>query len=327
LLARRRRRWPALPRAGIIVVAGALLAVVVAGLAIAGAGAWLARGHAASTGKAPQPRTSDLAPSVGAAGAQVVAGPGIVYLVDSRAGTVQRLDPTSLADMGPPIQLSPPLNAAGIDGVGTLWVPVPGLGELVPVSAGKPAPPVMVGTARTLQLTIAGGVPVVTDSAASTLTVLAESGIVRRITLPGGFGQTTGLAVPPRTLGPEIPLMAWMSHQLLVVDTASGSVSKPVVPNVTGSLGTPQMLGSSIYLPDQTSGELLVVDPRSGQVEQRIALAGRHATLVARLAGQELVIDDQDSGAALLVDAGGRVHPLRITATPRPPTPTPRKKP
>src|SRR5436853_184047 len=84
----------------------------------------------------------------------------------SAAGLVQRVDPESLATMGPAIGLRSPLGAAALDGQGTLWVPVPSTGQVVPIRAGRQGTPVGVGhPGDPMTLTVAQGAAVVTDAA------------------------------------------------------------------------------------------------------------------------------------------------------------------
>src|SRR5690348_15975173 len=112
--------------------------------------------------------------SYGSAGVAIVAGAGLAYAVDPARGLVQRIDPVRLSVVGAPIPLTAPLGRAGIDATGTLWVPTPAAGAVVPVEGGSARPPVRIGAdGDPLLLTIAGGTPVVTDPAAGTMTILS----------------------------------------------------------------------------------------------------------------------------------------------------------
>jgi hypothetical protein len=260
----------------------------------------------------------------------------VAYVVLPRAGTVQQVDPASLADLGPPVGLTAPLDPAALDGSGTLWVPVQTFGELVPVQRGKAGRPVVVGAPNEyLQLTIAGGTPVVTDSAAATVTVVGTAGVVRTVSLRSSLGQGAGLVTPATTSGPAVPVVSRSSHRVLVVDTARGSASSPALLKATGSLGAPQLLGNLVYVPDQSTGELIVYDTRLAKLDGRIRVTGRRGQLEAFLDGEQLLVDDQDSGAAVVVGPDGAVHALDAAAagaalvpptTPRP-TPSPTRKP
>lgn len=303
----------------------ALVAAVAAGLGVGSVGARLSRSQA---GAAPRAQAG----AVLAAGGQLIAGPGVAYVVLPRAGTVQQVDPTSLADVGAAVRLTAPLDTAALDGSDTLWVPVQALGELVPVYGGKTGRPVVVGAPdEYLQLTIAGGTPVVTDSAAATVTVVGTAGVVRSISLRSSLGQGAGLVTPVATAGPAVPVVSRSSHMVLVVDTARGSASSPFPLKASGSLGAPQLLGSLVYVPDQSTGELIVYDSRLGKLDGRIRVTGRRGQLEAFLDGGRLLVDDQDSGAAVVVGPDGAVHALDAAAAGAalvpPPTPRPAPSP
>ena len=303
------------------VVAVALAAVLAAGLLVAGVGAWLSRSHAAGG-------TRGQDGDVQAAGAQVIAGHGVAYVVFPKAGTVQQVDPASLADLGPSVTLTAPLAVAALDGSGTLWVPVPALGELVPVHRGKPGMSVVVGAPHEyLQLTIAGGTPVVTDSASATVTVVGTAGVVRSVSLRSSLGQSAELVTPATTGGPTVPVLSRSSHRVLVVDTASGAASSPASLKATGGLGAPQLLGDLVYVPDQSTGELIVYDTRLGKLDGRIRVTGRHGQLEAFLDGGQLLVDDQDSGAAVIVGSDGAVRALDVAASGAGPVPSPTPRP
>jgi hypothetical protein len=244
-------------------------------------------------------------------GAQVIAGPGATYVVAPKQGTVQRVDPASLADVGSPIGLTGPLGRAALDGRGTLWVPVPARGHVVPVSQGKQGPPVAVGALNDqLELIIAGGTPVVVDGAAATLTVVDPAGIVRTVSLRSSVNRSVGLLTPASADGSLVPVVSRSPHRVLLVDTATGSVSPSASLNATGELGAPQLIGNRVYVPDQTTGQLIVYDTRSGRLDKRIAVTGKPGQLEASLRDGRLWVNDQNSAAALVVDADGTTHAL-----------------
>lgn len=263
-----------------------------------------------------------------AAGAQLIAGGGMAYVVDPSAGTVQRVDPASLADVGSAVGLTAPLGPVAIDAQGTLWVAVPALGQVVPVKEGKPGTPVAVGAARDpLALTVAGGTAVVTDTTAAVVAVVDPSGIAKTVNLLNSVGPNARLVVPARTIGPEVPVLARSSHDVFVVNTADGSVGPPAPLNVTtGLLLAPQLLGDRIYVPDQTSGALIVYNTRLRRLEPRIPVTSGHGPLQVLLSGTRLWVIDQDSAAALVVNADGTLLPLGSVVRPSS-TPTPRSTP
>lgn len=78
-------------------------------------------------------------------GMSLEVGAGRAWLVDPAGGTVQPIDPASLAPLSPPIDLgSHPLGPSGVDASGTLWVALPALGQVIAVKDNVPAAPVKV---------------------------------------------------------------------------------------------------------------------------------------------------------------------------------------
>src|SRR5215469_9048308 len=113
-------------------------------------------------------------------GSVVVAGLAATYIVDYAARTVQRIDPVTLKSLGPAVQLNwQPMGAAIVDRVGTLWVPVPEIGSVVPVTGTSVGRPVKVGAVgANVVMTSANGVPIAVDRSARRLTVIGlNSGI------------------------------------------------------------------------------------------------------------------------------------------------------
>ncbi|WP_370384285.1 fibronectin type III domain-containing protein [Catenulispora sp. GAS73] len=245
------------------------------------------------------------------AGVQIVAGAGLAYAIDPEHGVVQQIDLARLSAIGAPVRLGRQLGAAGIDGQGTLWVPVPTLGQLVPVAKGTPGPAVTVGLpGDPVALTIAGGTPVVTDAARGTMTVLGHDGGRTTVNLPAAAGTAPGgWLAPPSTEGTVVPVVVSGGGELIVVDTRSGVPSSVTLADAVGDdLGTPQALGSRVYLPDDTTGQLIVYDTASGQLLPRIQVTDHPAKLLLFVKDGMLWIDDPDGPDAVAVEASGAVH-------------------
>jgi hypothetical protein len=75
----------------------------------------------------------------GAAGAEVVAGSGRLYVIDPAAGTVQRVNPDTLATIGGPVRLPPALTSAGP--ARTTRAPAPGGTAPAPRTPSQQGPP------------------------------------------------------------------------------------------------------------------------------------------------------------------------------------------
>lgn len=253
---------------------------------------------------------------------QIVAGGGRAYAVDPVRGLVQAIDPDRLTEIGVPVRLTAPLGAAAVDPSGTLWVPVRGAGTLVPVTGDRTGAPVPVGTpGDDLDLTIAAGTPVVTDATASTLTVLGPRGARRTVNLPG---VTSALLAPRQTDGTVVPLLATPSHQMIVVDTATG---RPVSVGLDGldghDLGTPEALGTRVYVPDDTTGRLVVFDAASGRMLNQVTVSGKAGRLSVFLNDGLLWANDATGSTAVCVDATGAVHTISKYAPGLPGGPAP----
>jgi hypothetical protein len=249
----------------------------------------------------------------GAAGMQVVSGSGSAYALDQKRGSVQRLDPMTLATMGGPLSLTGPLGAAAIDATSVLWVPVPADGQAANVHAGQAARPVGVGRAGDdLALTIAAGVPVITDFTAAQAIVLGPNGIQVKVQLPSTVAQApkgTVLA-PASTDGQLVPLLAGRS--LVVLNSGTGSLSSTALTlPPRHRLAAPQALGQKVYIPDQSSGSLLVYDSATNRMEQQVPVTGRSGPLDAFVKDGLLWVNGPDSAKAVVVDGAGAHRPIQ----------------
>jgi hypothetical protein len=295
--------------------------------------------------------------SYGSPGVTVVAGSGLAYVIDPAKGLVQRIDPVRLSVVGPPIALPPPLGTAGIDARGTLWVPTPATGSVVPVytAAGGPTAGA-VGTADTaaatagapvaigakgdpLLLTIAGGTPVVTDPDHATMTVLSVAGGRSTVNLPSPSAGADALA-PPATDGPVVPVVLG-SDQLLVVDTSTGTPTSVTLTGLDAGdaatahpspgqhrLGAPQVVGGRVYIPDSTTGRLIVYDIASGRLLDQIQVSSTPGPLQMFVKDGLLWVNSAQGPDAVSIDATGAVHHIGKYEPTLPggplPTPSPR---
>ncbi|MBO0682993.1 MAG: hypothetical protein J2P45_07550, partial [Candidatus Dormibacteraeota bacterium] len=249
----------------------------------------------------------------GTAGVQVVAGSKAAYVVDPKAGLVLQINPTSLAQIGRPISLPAPLGEAGLDSGGTLWVPDLANGSVVSVRAGKKRSSVAVGSPRDqLDLTMAGGNPVVTDISKAVTAVLGSKGAQRRVNLPSAVAAQAAneLLVPAVVDGSTLPLLSPASAALVLVDLARGAVTTVPVTAPGHELGTPQALGRRVYVPDQSAGSLVVYDAAAGKFDSPVTVTGKPATLDAFVQDGQLWVNDQNGPAALVVDPDGSVHDI-----------------
>ncbi|MFI9558080.1 fibronectin type III domain-containing protein [Nonomuraea endophytica] len=267
----------------------------------------------------------------GAAGMQLVVTGKAAYAVNPK-GTVQRIDPATLNSLGAPLELQGPLGAARIDGGGKLWVPVPAKGEVVPVAAGVAEQAVKAGEpGEELAVTIAGGLPVIVNTRASTAVVIGSDGGAGEILLPKGVAQSAkgGALTPPTTEGSLVPILAPGPDGLLVViDTASNAVqTTKLESDEPAALGVPQVLGSKVYVPDSASGGLIVWDSAAGGRPTTIQVAEQPGPIEMFVKDGLLWANDENGDKAVVVDPEGRKHPVDKDDSDVPgPTNTPKPK-
>lgn len=252
----------------------------------------------------------------GAPGLRLVAAGGASWLVDEGQGTVRPINPVDLTPLAPAVDLGDrPLGRAQADSRGTLWVPLPGKGQVVPVRGAIPGAPVRVAEPGSpLRLTMAGDRPVVTDGKAGTVTVVAAGGPTLTVRLPGDLGR----ADPGRMLAPEttpgslVPVLAGDTGVLVLVDLDKGAVTAvPLgIGAAAGSYAPPQVLGTRVYTPDRAHGNLLVYDTAKAQFDPQIKVTGQAAPLESFVRDGMLWVNDRDSSAAAVVDASGKAHPV-----------------
>ncbi|MBF8194371.1 hypothetical protein ITP53_53695, partial [Nonomuraea sp. K274] len=270
--------------------------------------------------------------TLSAGGMQIVMGAGKAYGLDPRAGTVQQLDPLTVDMIGTAITLKAPLGQAGIDKNGTLWVPVPEEGTLVQVNGAQRGKAVTVGEpGDPLTLTIANGVPLVTNSASASAMVIGPTGTRLQVSLPSTVTDagSGGLLVPPVAESQVVPILAPKQRALVLVDTASGALTTVAVKG--GKLGAPQALGRRIYLADESTGRLIVYDTVAKRFEADKVVTGKAGPLEVFVKDGLLWVNDQFSETALVIEQDGRGHRVgkydealgqKDTPTPLPEVPT-----
>lgn len=259
----------------------------------------------------PSQLSTEQSSDYGAPGLQLASGGSSAYVVNPLKGTVQRIDPVMTTPVGAPVTLRPHLGAAGVDGKGVLWVPVPDDGTVVPFVNGVRGTAVKAFPARhDMVLTLADGTPVVTDRTAGVVKVVSLAGTLQQINLHGGFAGSdpASVLVPARTDGSVVPVLSTSSGSLALVGIRTGTVISAKVPAVGDALDTPQVLGSRVYIPDQTLGSLLVYNTASSQFDDAVPVTGTRGHLELFVRDGLLWVNDQHNNAAVVINAGGRVR-------------------
>jgi hypothetical protein len=264
-------------------------------------------------------------------GSVVVAGLAATYVVDYTAGTVQRIDPVTLSPLGPLVHVPGPLGTtAVVDRNGTLWMPIPGNGTVVPVTSNGIGKAIHVGTSGAdLVMTTAGGVPIAVDRTAHRLTTLGPAGASSVLTLPASadIGGSQALLVPAAGNSGTLPLVNPNgSPSLVIVDLSQGTTrSVPLGAEVTGhTLGEPVQAGQRIFVPDYTTGSVLVYDEAAGALATTIPVTGHQGTFEAQVIDGIAYFNDPNGNQAVVVTPDGQVHQVRKTG---PSVPTARRSP
>ena len=248
---------------------------------------------------------------LGAAGTQVVVGKNSAYTVNPRQGSVQRIDPVTLATQGKPVKLAAPLGQAAIDGHAVLWVPVPASGQSAPVTAGGAGNPVAVGHAGDrLSLTVAAGVPVVVNSTSAAAMVVSAGGQRMRVSLPSSVRRSGlgGVLAPSTTDGQVVPLLAEKAGALVLVDTGSGGLKATSVRLPRHKYAAPEILGSRVYIPDESTGRVFVYDTATNHFRKSITVSGKPGPIDAFVKDGLLWINDPNGTTALVINGHGTVH-------------------
>ncbi|MFB9831708.1 hypothetical protein [Actinoallomurus acaciae] len=249
----------------------------------------------------------------GAAGMQVVSGSGQAYALDQQKGSVQRLDPMTLATMGSPLGLTGPLGSSAIDATSVLWVPVPANGQAAPVRSGQAAQPIGIGRAGDdLALTIAAGSPVVTDFTSAQAVIIGKNGTQVKVRLPSTVAQAGkgSVLAPGSTDGQLVPLLA--GNSLIVLNTGSGSISSVALRlPAKHKLAAPQALGQKVYIPDQSDGSLIVYDQATNRMAPQVPVTGQSGPLDAFVKDGLLWVNGPDSAKGVVVDGAGGHKPIQ----------------
>lgn len=274
-------------------------------------------------------------------GSVVVAGLAATYIVNYAARTVQRIDPVTLKALGPAVLLRwQPAGTAIVDRAGTLWVPVPEIGSVVPITGGIAGHPVKVGSAgANVVMTSANGVPIAVDRSSRRLTVIGlHSGAAQDVvTLPAsvGLGGPSPLLVPLSGGTSSLPMVDPNgSPSLVIVNLSAGTTtSAQLGSQYSGhNLGPPVQAGVRVFIPDYSTGRVLIYNATQGQIEADVPVLSHAGPFSAEVIDGIAYFNDPNGNRAVVVTPDGQVHyvtkngphvpTVRKVAQPRP-TPAP----
>lgn len=291
----------------------------------------------------PAQLTAEQSTTYSSSDLQLVAGGAFAYLVNPVKGTVQRIDPVRTTPIGTAVDVgAKPLGRAVVDPKGTLWVPLPTRGEVIPFPDGARGE-ALTGLAEpgsNLELTLANGTTVATDTTGGTLTVLGPQEPELRVKLPSYIDQASPetVLVPAASSTDVVPVLAAQSGRMTLVDVRTAALTHATLGSGSGGrYGPPQVLGSKVYVPDRSNGSLQVYDTIQAAVLEPIRITGEPGELDLFVRDGLLWVNDQSSAAAAVINADGEVSRIGKyateaptddgPATDHPPEPDPSRKP
>ena len=245
--------------------------------------------------------------------ARLVSGSGRTYVLMAERGEVAALDPVGLS-VGPMVSLGGPLGSAAVDGGGVLWVAVPSLGRIVPVTAedGRVTvgEHVAAGTPGSgLEVTVSAGKPYGLDRASRMLLRLLPGRVEAVAEVPADASVAPAQGDP----ADGHVVLGLPGGTILRIDAATGQTTRfPLSGRGTHDLGPPVQGRNRIVVPDLTTGELLVIDAVSGALQAVPVRAGAGRPGPGRGRPEDLRIVAADGG----VVANDPASPTAVVVTP-----------
>lgn len=204
-------------------------------------------------------------------GLHAVAGDDVLYVVETASGTARALDPRTLAPRGGVVTLTdggrgvePPV----VDDRGELWTLDRRSGDLLHLAGTvEPAAHAAAGPG-TGRVVLAGGRPVVVDTAARTAVRHGPDGRADADACVGTDPQDPTVQVGGSPTRAEIYTVSGRDGTLGVSDLDASRcdlVPGPFAP-AGSDLGAPVELAHHVFVPNHTTGQVVVVDLASGRV-------------------------------------------------------------
>lgn len=246
------------------------------------------------------------------AGLQAFAGPDALYALDSRRGVLMSADPKTLANRGPAVPLASQVNpqAAALDDAGRLWVLDPTTGDLVWIDHGQRHVRRGVTRPGAGLLVLAGGAPVVVDTANRTAALLDRESAATRTTVGLDLRPSDRIQVSGSPHSPRLYLVA--SRGVLDICDLTATTCATALPlgPVNGDLGPPVETGGRLFVPDYASGQVWIVDLQQSRVtaQPKILDPKTRFQLLAR--DGVVFFNDPDSEHAGVIRLDGGVRPI-----------------
>src|SRR2546430_3728295 len=188
---------------------------------------------------------------------QAFAGTEALYALDSRRGVLTSADPKTLTNQGAPIPLAAQVSpqAAALDDAGRLWVLDAATGDLVWIDHGQRHSRRGVAQPGAGLLVLAGGAPVVVDTARRTAALLDPRDATAQTTVGLDLRADDRLQISGSPHTSHIYLVATRGVLSICDLTESNCTSAVPLGTPGGELGTPVETGGRLVGPAYSTGQ------------------------------------------------------------------------
>lgn len=232
---------------------------------------------------------------------ELVPGAEGAYIVDEAAGTLVRVNPSTLEPVAEPVALGGPVVAVSAHDSGQLWLFKEATGELIAIEEGEVAGRRMVAEpGRPVQLSVSGGQPVILDEQSRTLTVGED-----QVQLRGVADGPLLLQAPGEGSTASVWLLETARARLVAID-GTGEVVREAKLVPGHDLGDPVANAGLVFLADFSTGEVVIVDASSGSVFPPVKVPATWNRFTLGVRGGTVVASDPAAPAAIAFDAQGK---------------------
>ena len=266
----------------------------------------------------------------------LVFGDGQAYFVNGQLGSVQEVDPVTLASKGPTVFLNSKMSdsqggvAAVVDHSGQVDAAVSPLGALAVVAKGRAQARIPFGAAGDATEIVRTQNHVLALDIATRAAALVEprGSLGARVVLPEV--KATGLLVKAEVDDSDL---VWgvdsATTRLVEVDTANSASHSVTIHVASGQLtqpGAPVANAGLVYVPDFATGTLFIINPATGQQAKPAVTVGQSGSKSFGVFVKDghVYANDPNSSQAVVIDSNGDVT---YVAKSDPTVPTPKVPP
>jgi hypothetical protein len=242
-----------------------------------------------------------------AGGQALVRSDNRAWLVDRAAGTVEAVDPETLAGSGRALAFRGPIQSAP-DHAGRLVVVEEPTAVAYVIEEDRSEPVPVGSPGDRLAVSSVDEFAVVVNTTRSEVQVFAD-GVPHHVALPAGPGT---LEVAPAGEGDHLVLLRRDGGrgELLLVDLDAHTVRAVAVEGgVSPGMAAPLATREAVFLVDAPAGTIVVIDPSTGRVRQRVPTGlPREAQAESFVKDGRLWVNDPGGVRAIVVSGDGRHH-------------------